>query len=74
MDLQIVIDIFREGEWHYLPSVIQNLNLDKNKADRIFGFLAEYGFIKIGESGLNAKLEPKFKAFLDELDKLEQPK
>lgn len=74
MDIQTVLDAFRDGDWHYLPTVIHDLNLDKKKAECIFGFLAEFGFIEIGRSGLNARLEPKLKAFLDELAKLKQPK
>jgi len=60
MSLKTVLETFRDGNWHYLPEVAKQFNLDNEKAGRIFSFLAEYKFIEIGESGLNGRLEPSF--------------
>lgn len=70
MKLQDVLEAFRDGGWHYLPDVAKQLNLDNEKASRIFSFLDEYKFIEIGESGLNARMGARFKKFLEQIESL----
>ncbi len=70
MKLQDVLEAFRDGDWHYLPTVAQKLKLDDKKADRVFSFLAEYKFLEIGKSGSNARMDPRVKKFLEQIESL----
>lgn len=70
MIIQNVLEAFKDGDWHSLPEVAKQLTLDNEKASHIFSFLAEYKFITIGESGLNGRMNARFKKFLDEIEKL----
>ncbi len=70
MNIQDVLEAFREGDWHSLPTVAKELKLDDKKAEDIFSFLAEYKFIEIGRSGLNGRMDARVKKFLDEIESL----
>ncbi|MBA7689746.1 hypothetical protein ES703_98257 [subsurface metagenome] len=70
MKLQDVLEIFRDGDWHSLPEVAKQLNLDNEKAISVFSFLAEYNFITIGKSGLNGRIAARVKKFLEQIESL----
>ena len=71
LEIEQVIDVLKDGEWHELDEIGEKCELSDVKVESILKFLAEYGFIQINGNGRKLKVGPSLKKFLEETQTVE---
>lgn len=56
------LEIIKNGEWHSLDAVTNELRLPKKTVERILRFLAEFEFIKLDEKEQRVKIDHDFQS------------
>ena len=56
------LEIIKNGEWHSLDAVINELRLPKKMVERILRFLAEFEFIRLDEEEQKVKIDREFQS------------
>lgn len=59
-----VIELLKDGKWHYLEELSQKTKLHEFKLAVLFDFLADYSFLKLDKTDRKAKLSKVFLEFL----------
>lgn len=59
-----ILDILEDGEWHNLKEIQQKTILDRNKIQKIIGFLREYSFIIVNEAKEKIRSDEDFQELL----------
>jgi len=54
------LEILKDGEWHSLDALMDELKLSKKMVERILRFLAEFGFIRFDEEEQRVKIDHEF--------------
>lgn len=67
-----VLWLLKDGEWHDLEDITERVALPKFKAEIVFSFLAEYGFIQLNKNIRRVKLQPSMLEFIEEIQRLEK--
>lgn len=60
------LEILKDGEWHSLNAVIEELDLPEEKVKRILQFLTEFGFIVFDEKKERVRVDLEFQKFCGE--------
>ena len=71
LEIEQVVDVLKDGEWHQLDEIGEKCELSEVKVESILKFLAEYGFIKINSSGRKVKVGLSLQKFLEETQTVE---
>ena len=71
LEIEQVVDVLKDGEWHQLDEIGEKCELSEVKVESILKFLAEYGFIKINGSGRKVKVGLSLQKFLEETQTVE---
>ncbi len=66
LEIDLVINILKNGEWHELSKIFEKCNLSEVKVEIILKFLVEYGFIETDGCGRKVKVSPSLQKFLEE--------
>ena len=54
------LEILKDGKWHSLDALMNELNLSKKIVESILRFLAEFGFIRLDEEEQRVKIDYEF--------------
>ena len=65
-EIDEVIDIIKNGQWHTLESIIDKATLHEFKTNKILEFLANHNFIDLDNEHKKAKVTPSLMEFLKE--------
>jgi len=65
-EINEVVDIIKNGQWHTLKDIINKAKLPKPKTHKILEFLANYNFIHLDSEHEKAKVSPSLMKFLKE--------
>lgn len=60
--IERALEILKDGEWHSLDAVINELRLPKKMVERILCFLAEFEFIRLDEEEKRVKIDHDFQS------------
>lgn len=60
--IEKALEILKDGKWHSLDAVINELRLPKKMVERILRFLAEFGFIRLDEEEQRVKIDHDFQS------------
>jgi len=58
--IEKALDILKDGEWHSLDAVIEELKLTEDVVKKVLSFLAEFNFIKFDEEGTKVRIDNEF--------------
>ena len=67
-EIDEVVDLIRDGQWHQLEDVVNKIKLPKPKTDKILEFLADYDFIDLDNKHKKVKANPALTKFLKETE------
>ena len=67
-----IIGLLKDGEWHDVQEVTENVALPKSKAEMVISFLGEYDFIQQKEDTKKIRLQASMLEFIDGIQRLEQ--
>jgi DNA-binding IclR family transcriptional regulator len=59
-----VVDLLKNGEWHNLQDLAENLKLDEEKLQRIIQFLKSLDLIKLDEKQQRAQINTELKQLI----------
>jgi len=59
-----VVDLLKNGEWHNLQDLAENLKLDEEKLQRIIQFLKSLDLIKLDEKQQRAQINTALKQLI----------
>lgn len=59
-----VLEMLRDGKWHTLEEIQRKMKLNKNQTQQIAGFLMQYEFVSVDETGKNIRIEEAVRKFL----------
>jgi DNA-binding IclR family transcriptional regulator len=59
-----VVDLLKNGEWHNLQDLAENLKLDEEKLQRIIQFLKSLDLIKLDEKQRRAQINTELKQLI----------
>jgi hypothetical protein len=65
-EIDEVVDIIKNGEWHTLEDIITKAKLPELKTNKILEFLADYNFIDLDSEHKKAKITHPLMKFLKE--------
>jgi len=51
------LEILKDGKWHSLDALMDELRLPKKVVERVLCFLAEFGFIRLDEEKQRVKID-----------------
>jgi len=54
------LEILKDGKWHSLDALMDELRLPKKVIERVLRFLAEFGFIRLDEEAQRVKIDREF--------------
>ena len=54
------LEILKDGKWHSLDAVIDELRLPKNVVERVLSFLAKFEFIRLDDEEQRVKIDHEF--------------
>ena len=66
-----MIDILKDGKWHTLSDISQQINVHEFKIETLIGFLANYSFLQLERKKKKARLSRIFEEFLKKTESLE---
>lgn len=67
-----VLLLLKDGDWHRITEVAQEISLSKDKTEKIVGFLKEYEFVKLKENMKEVRIQPTILEFLEQIQRLEK--
>jgi predicted transcriptional regulator len=70
--LDKILLTLKDGNWHNIQAISENINIPQNKFTHIIDFLTEFDFIQIDNTQKKVKLQPPLFKFIKELSRLEQ--
>jgi DNA-binding IclR family transcriptional regulator len=59
-----VLEMLSDGKWHTLQGIRRKMNLNRNQIQQIAGFLKEYEFVTMDETGKKIRIEDAVRKFL----------
>ena len=59
-----VVDLLKNGEWHNLQDLAENLKLDEEKLQRIIRFLKSLDLLKLDEKQRRAQINTELKQLI----------
>lgn len=59
-----VLEMLSDGKWHTLEEIRKKMKLNKNQIQQITGFLMQYEFVSVDETGKNIRIEEAARKFL----------
>ena len=65
-EIEEVISLIKDGQWHTLEDIIRQSKLPKFKTSKILEFLANYDFIDLNNKHQKAKVAPSLERLLEE--------
>ena len=65
-EIDEVMDIIKNGQWHTLEDIINKTKLPKPKTNKILEFLANYNFIDLDSKHKKVKVTHSLMKFLKE--------
>lgn len=68
-EINEVVDLIKNGQWHTLEDIINKAKLPKPKTNKILEFLANYNFIDLDNEHKKVKASPSLTKFLKENQK-----
>ena len=67
-----ILWLLRNGEWHDLQEISENVALSKFKVEIAFDFLLEYNFIQLKEKARRIRLQPSILEFINKIQRIEK--
>ena len=67
-----ILWLFRDGEWHDLKEITENIALSKFKVEIAVNFLGEYDFIQLNEEAKKIRLQSSLLEFLKNIQCIER--
>ena len=65
-EINKVVDIIKNGQWHTIEDVVKKTELPKLKTNKILEFLANYNFIDLDSEHEKVKASPSLMKFFKE--------
>lgn len=59
-----VLEMLSDGKWHMIEEVRRKMKLNKNQIRQIAGFLLQYEFVSVDETGKKVRIEEAVRKFL----------
>ena len=70
LEIDLVIHVLKNGEWHELDEIFEKCKLSEIKIKSMLKFLVEYGFIETN-GRWRVKVSPSLQRFLEETQTVE---
>ena len=67
-----ILWLFRDGEWHDLKEITENIALSKFKVEIAVNFLGEYDFIQLNEVAKKIRLQSSILEFFKNIQYIER--
>lgn len=67
-----ILWLLRNGEWHDLKEITENIELSEFKVEIAVSFLWEYGFIQLNEKARKIRLQPSMLEFVKNIQYVER--
>jgi predicted transcriptional regulator len=71
LSLDKILLILKDGNWHAIQTLSENINIPQNKLIHVIDFLTEFDFIQLNDTQKKVKLQPPLFNFINELARLE---
>ena len=71
MDIESFLDILKDGEWHNIPELADQIEIPADKLTEFSQFLSKQGIIEYEEKTQRIKIKPEWKELIP--DKNETP-
>jgi len=59
-----VLEMLSDGKWHTLQGIRRKTSLNSGQVQQVVGFLKEYEFVTIDETGKKIRIEEAVRKFL----------
>jgi predicted transcriptional regulator len=66
LDIENFFDILKDDEWHNIPELADQIEIQANKLTEFFQFLSKQGIIEYEEKTQRIKIKPEWKELLPE--------
>lgn len=67
-----ILWLLRDGEWHDLYQITENIELSEFKVEMAVNFLGKYDFIKLNEKARKIRLQPSIREFVNNIHYIER--
>ena len=67
-----ILWLLRDGKWHNLKEIGENIALSKFKAEIAVNFLGEYDFIQLNTKAKRIRLQPSILEFINKIQRIEE--
>jgi len=67
-----ILWLLRDGEWHDLKEIRENIELSKFKVEIAVNFLGEYDFIQLNTKAGRIRLQPSILDFINKIQRIEK--
>ena len=67
-----ILWLLRNGKWHNLEEIRENITLSEFKAEIAVNFLSEYNFIQLNKRADRVKLQPSIVEFINKIQSIEK--
>jgi hypothetical protein len=67
-----ILWLLRDGEWHDLKEITENVAWSKFKVKIAINFLGEYDFIQLNKKEEKIRLQPSILKFLENIQRIER--
>ena len=64
MIIDYVVELLKDGKWHYARSIARKLNEPESRVWEILKFCVDFNFIALDKTGNKAKIDERFKRLL----------
>jgi len=65
--IEEILELLKDGKWHDLKEIIEEIQLTRSGAETITNFLAEYNFIQLDKEHQKARVTPPTHSFLKKI-------
>jgi DNA-binding IclR family transcriptional regulator len=66
LDIENFFDILKDGEWHDIPELADQIKIPANKLTEFFLSLSKQGIIEYEEKTQRIKIKPEWKELIPE--------
>lgn len=67
-----ILWLLRDGEWHDLEKISENIPLSKFRVEIAVKFLEEYNFIQLNTKTRRVRLQPSILEFINKIQHIER--
>jgi DNA-binding transcriptional regulator GbsR (MarR family) len=67
-----VLWLLRDGEWHDVKEIRENVSLSKFRVEMVVNFLEEYNFVQLDMKVGRIRLQPSILEFINKIQLIEE--